>query len=226
VSATPGSYAFFDLDGTLISDASVIAFHRYRVERQGGGDAERLKAEFAAALADQYRRHVPRDEINAWFYRTYFRDVEVAHIRALASDWLAMRMTDPGFVKHGVVARLKDLRARGVGTALITGSFREIAQPLARHFSIDVCLCAPLEEIAGRYTGRLTAPPTIGAGKALAITQFLDGRGIAPAGCHGCGDDHTDIPYLGLLGNPAALASGTPELLAHADRHGWPLVHA
>ncbi|NRR33517.1 HAD-IB family hydrolase [Oxalobacteraceae bacterium] len=219
-------FAFFDLDGTLISDTSLLAFYRHYLSVEYPDSAEQRSADFAQALADRIASGIARDELNAWFYRNHFADLEVERIRALAQQWLAGRCADERFFKSGMVERVKAYRAQGVGTVLVTGSFREVVQPLAERFGIDACLCAPLEEVDGRYTGALTSRPMIGAGKRIAIEHFLAQHDVAPEYCSGYGDDHTDIAFLGSLGQPWALSSGTAELLAHARKSGWSVIEA
>lgn len=219
--AAPERYAFFDLDGTLISQASVIAFYRHYVEAEFPDRAARLWQEFHAAVTHMRAAGVPRDEINAWYYRQHLAQADVARLRVLAADWVDERWRDPAFVRHHVLEHARSHRAARVGTVLVTGSFRELVQPLAARLGIDAYLCAPLEERDGRYTGALTAPPTIGCGKWLAIEHFLREHGVAAHHCFGYGDDHSDIPFLERLGEPRVVAEATSELKAHAHSHGW-----
>lgn len=219
-------YAFFDLDGTLISEASVISFYHYYVERKFPRQAAQLSAQFRATLVEMIHSGVGREDMNAWFYKTHFHDVEVSHIRSWANAWLATRCPDPRFFKEPVLEAMQRCRAQGIGTVVITGSFREVVAPLVERFQADAYLCAPLEEVAGRYTGILTAHPMIGQGKALAITQFLAEHEIAAQDCYGYGDDHTDIDFLALLGKPTVLTSGTGQFLAHAKMQGWDTIEA
>jgi phosphoserine phosphatase len=83
---------------------------------------------------------------------------------------------------------------------------------------------APLEEQDGVYTGRLLGDAMIGAGKAHAVRAFLAARAIDPAACHGYGDDHTDIPFLEVLGHPTVVSTSTPRLREHAHARGWSLL--
>ncbi len=219
-------YAFFDLDGTLIADASVIAFYHYYIEREQPQQAPQLAAQFSTTLANKLRAGVARDAINAWFYQTHFCDLAVSQVQHLADDWLASRSADAQFFKQTVIDLLQSYRAQGIGTVLITGSFREVVAPLAQRFQADAYLCAPLVEEHGRYTGALHAAPMIGEGKAAAIRQFLAQHQVDAQDCIGVGDDHTDIPFLSILGTPMALASGTEALLAHAAQFNWGVINA
>lgn len=217
-------YAFFDMDGTLIADTSLITFYSYYLRTEFGARAAALGTEILQAVAAQRQAGIERDQLNAWFYERYFAGLQVSRLRDLAHGWLAAREADPGFFLAAMVSKVKAYQAQGVGTVLVTGSFREVVQPLATRLGIDVCLWAPLEEADGRYTGAMTGAPMIGAGKAAAVLTFLQQRHIAPRLCSGYGDDHTDIAFLSELGMPSALASGSPGLLAHARQFGWPVI--
>ena len=219
-------YAFFDLDGTLILDASVIAFYHYYIEREHPNQAPQLAAQFSTTLANKLRAGVARDAINAWFYQTHFCDLAVSEVDRLARDWLASRCADPQFFKQNVIDLLQSCRAQEIGTVIITGSFREVVAPLVQRFQADAYLCAPLVEQGGCYTGAMHAAPMIGQGKALAIERFLAQHQVDAQDCWGVGDDHTDIPFLAMLGKPMALASGTDALLAHAAKFNWGVIDA
>lgn len=220
------SYAFFDLDGTLISDVSVVAFLRFYLESEFPESAESRWVEFHTALSSMRYQGVARDKINAWFYHRYFTGIEIELVRHHAERWVEMRCRDTSFIKAEVFKALQEHREMGTGNVLVTGSFREIADPLAKRFGIDSYICAPLEEIDGRYTGRMTAAPTIGYGKWLAVDRFLTEHDVAPEDCLGYGDDHTDIPLLERLGQPFVIATGSAQLLAHANISGWNVLRA
>lgn len=217
-------YAFFDLDGTLIADTSLMTFYSYYLRAEFGARAPGLGKEILEAVTARRKAGIERDELNAWFYERYFAGLEAARLRELAQGWLAAREADAGFYQAALVARVHAYRAQGVGTVLVTGSFREVAEAVAARLGIAACLSAPLEEVDGRYTGAMTGAPMIGAAKAAAVLAFLRQRHVAPGQCFGYGDDHTDIDFLAVLGRPRALASGSPALLAHARRGGWPVI--
>lgn len=220
------AYAFFDLDGTLISEASVQSFFRFYLETETPQTAAACWQDFTQTMSSFLSAGKPRDEINAWFYRHHFAGVQISRIARLAAGWLELRCNNETFFKKETLEQLRLHGESGVPAVLVTGSFREVVAPIAASLGIETVLCAPLQEIDGRYTGALTGPPMIGDGKALAVERFLAERGVEPASCFGYGDDHTDIPFLERLGHPRALASGSVELLTHARRYRWAIVNA
>lgn len=200
-------YAFFDLDGTLISEASMVSFHRHRLLALGPTEGPAAWNGFQAEAARMRATQRSRATLNEWYYNTCFEDTDISALASLAVGWLAHR-------------------AQGMPVVLLTGSFREVVAPLAALFGASDFICAPLEEARGRYTGRLLGEPMIGEGKKAAIERFLQARGTDPALCHGYGDDDSDIPFLSALGHPKVLANGHADLLRHASAHGWARIGA
>ena len=219
-------YAFFDLDGTLISEASMVSFHRHRLLALGPTEGPAAWNGFQAEAARMRATQRSRATLNEWYYNTCFEDTDISALASLAVGWLAQRRQDPAFFVAEALECLKAHRAQGMPVVLLTGSFREVVAPLAALFGASDFICAPLEEARGRYTGRLLGEPMIGEGKKAAIERFLQARGTDPALCHGYGDDDSDIPFLSALGHPKVLANGHADLLRHASAHGWARIGA
>jgi hypothetical protein len=97
----------------------------------------------------------------------------------------------------------------------------DLAREIGAVLGVDHHLSAPLEEEAGRYTGRLTAAPTIGAGKVQAVERFLGAHVDCLARCYAYADDESDIPLLSCVGSPHVVATSSAALLARATREGW-----
>jgi HAD superfamily phosphoserine phosphatase-like hydrolase len=106
---------------------------------------------------------------------------------------------------------------------MVSGSFPAVLTHLARRLGVRHLLATTLEVADGRYTGKILAPQTIGAGKALAIKQFLAGNGGHAEMCHAYGDDLSDLPMLEGVGHPTVVR-GDPALEAHAKAMGWRIL--
>ena len=220
-------YAFFDLDGTLIADASIPAFFKYYLNQESADNAKAIWAEFSQKFSDMCLQGISRDNINSWFYNTYFCSISIARVRELSQQWLNSYDLSQNFFKKKLINYLNAHIKNGIKVVLVTGSFREIVAAIGNIIHIDACLCAPLEEKDGYYTGRLTSEPMIGIGKRLAVEEFLCKNNISPQHCYGYGDDPTDIPFLDILGYPHALTSGDPRLLEYAHQASkWTIIDA
>jgi HAD superfamily hydrolase (TIGR01490 family) len=216
--------AIFDLDGTLLVGNSLLSFFRHYLAVERKGEADQAWQDFLAEVTALRASGLARMEQNAWFYRTRFCQLEIARIERLAVEWFSALCAQGTPFRPQLVQRLREHQRQGAHAMIATGSFREVTALIARELQIDTVVAAPLEELDGRYTGRLLAEPTIGAGKAAATLRALRQLGIAPAECAGYGDDHTDIPMLELVGFPHAVSRQSEILLAHAHEQAWPIL--
>lgn len=217
-------YAFFDLDGTIISDTSVTSFFEYylaRVDDAAGG--ERWK-QFERELSGLRRSGWKRQALNAWFYRKSIAGVDASLLGCLANEWLELRSSTAEFFNGGIVSRLREHIGQGVECVIVTGSFREIVHPIARKLGLRQWISAPLEETDGVYTGNLLASPMIGTGKRNAIRKFLRERSAQPERCYGYGDDISDIPFLEMLGKPSVVSGSSHAALHFARERGWDVI--
>jgi HAD superfamily hydrolase (TIGR01490 family) len=218
--------AFFDVDGTLWAEKSLLSFYRTYLDHEDPGSADRAWASFERDVERLQRAGVPREEQNRWFYRTRFAGLPVKRAAELARVWFAERSARSGFFLQAVMNRARSHVRQGDLVVLLTGSFREIVEPLAARIGTALMITAPLCVRSGRYTGELDGPPTIGAGKAVALAAFLDERGIDPASTFGYGDDVSDVPFLERIANPVAIVTGGVGEPAFATERGWEVLRA
>lgn len=213
--------AFFDVDHTLWNETSLLTFYEAFLRREHGTHGSSEWSGFLARVEAQRAAGTSREDLNAWFYRECFGGVEVERIDHVAKAWWQARATRPGFWVHSTLARLARHRDAGDDVVLVTGSFRELVAPLARHVGATATLAAPLEEAAGAYTGRLLGPPMIGAGKAAAVAAYMDARRLPRASAWGYGDDPTDIAFLEHTAHPVVIARAGSPMLEVARTRGW-----
>src|SRR6186713_678477 len=193
-----GSLIFSDVDETLIRTKSLFDFVRWGLE-----NGELLNEQHAAALdelRDMRRRGVDRVELNRLYYAKVLSGLEVAAVRSAAARWFGSVASRSEFYKREVVRVVDGLRARGAKLVLVTGSFSELVEPIARELFAHHAITAPLERQGGVFTGRLLASPTIGPGKAQAVERYAREAGVPLARCFALGDDVSDIPFLELAG--------------------------
>lgn len=206
--ATLGSRvsAFFDVDNTIWTEKSVISFYRYYLDCTTSDAAKQWEL-FTLEVGEKIAANTCRADLNAWFYQTHFKGIDRALLSSLASEWFRAQQQKEGFWIHAVLDRLATHQQQGHHIVLVSGSFWEVLEPLRAHVHATDILCAPLIENDGRYTGQLYDTPMIGAGKAHAVVTYMKSRNIDPRLSYSYGDDTSDIPFLGCVGNPTLVVS-------------------
>ena len=216
--------AFFDLDGTIVSDKSLISFYRVHLERRHATDWEPRWEEVLREIRRRMDCDVDRMVLNRWFYETYFSGLAIDAARAASRTWFERSLQRPDFFIRDVTQALFDHRSTGFGIVLVTGSFREVVAPIAEWLGADHALVAPLEEAAGVYTGRLSGEAMIGRGKFNAVRRYLSTINVPASDCYAYGDDRSDIPFLESVGHPVAVVSRSAPLNVDARERGWPIL--
>jgi HAD superfamily hydrolase (TIGR01490 family) len=218
-------YAFFDVDGTLLSLKSMLSFQEfyYRWESRPSremGEArwEHFRSRFAAIA----RTGKDRLFLNREFYRSFLGRRPEA-VRIAAEEWYLQQRRQPGLMIAPTRQALRAHQERGHVPVFVSGSLMEILVPVARELEVEHCLATRLEVHQGRYTGALEGGQMIGQGKADAIRVFLARQATSAEECFAYGDDFTDVPMLEAVGHPVAVI-GDPLLAEHARRHQWPTL--
>lgn len=210
-------FAAFDLENTLIA-SNVVESYAWLTTRRLDTD-ERVRFTLrtlreAPALLALDRRD--RGDFLRHFYRRY-EGRSAARMREdaweLFSD-LLLRKSFPAALR-----RVREHRALGHRTVLITGALDFVVEPLRPLF--DVVVCARLGETAdGRLTGELeTAPPT-GEARALTLAEFAAAEGLRLDEGVAYADSSSDLPMLEVVGHPVAV-NPEAKLAAIARKRGW-----
>lgn len=203
------SFAFFDVDDTLIRRKSMFDFFRFWA-LQWLDDAAVLEA-FDRDFAARRLRGDTREALNRAYY-SHFAGVRAQDLEAAGECWAQPYLEVPeNFFIASAVNELSRLKAEGIAPVFVSGSFYALLDPIARHLGVRHVLCAPLLFAPGGIlTGEIGHPQTIGKGKAEAIELFLDDQGVDPALCFAFGDDVSDIDMLACVGNPVVVGTDTP----------------
>jgi len=215
-------YAFFDVDGTVLSIKSMFSFHDFwyrRWNRVNGPAGSEEYEDVTAILRRLTDSEAPRELINRRYYES-FAGRSVDAVTACAQAWARSVLADPGLFVTEVIDELDGLRAKGVEPVFVSGSFKEVLEPVAEHLGVREVLATRLIQVDGKYTGRFEAPQTIGEGKAISIAEFLARRETRAADCWAFGDDVSDVPMLGAVGHPVAVI-GDRALASIARSRGW-----
>ena len=169
------AYAFFDVDETIIQTKSMFAFFEYWC-REWLQDADLLAA-FNAHFEKSRAACTTREETNRAYYR-FLSGVDPDKLAAAGERW-AQHVIDAGAFHTVTVSRLKELSKQGVVPVFVSGSFKEVLGPIAKHLKVKHILATKmLIGSDGAFSGEIGTPQTIGAGKALSVNQSW--RSMAP----------------------------------------------
>ncbi len=212
--------AVFDLENTLIASNVVESYAWLATRHLGPAQRARvvggLVAEAPRLLAIDRR---DRSDFLRSFYRRY-EGAPADRVRIdaveLWSDLLSLRAFPEG------LTRLREHRALGHATVLITGALDFVVEPLRPLF--DEIVCAELGEKDGELTGEMVSAPPTGEARALLTEELAAVRGLGREQIVAYADSTSDLPMLEAAGLPVAV-NPEAKLAAIARRRGWPIEH-
>jgi HAD superfamily hydrolase (TIGR01490 family) len=208
--------AVFDLEGTVVDTNLAL---QYLWVRSAGLRKAAWPKEFLSLAANvpKFLRAERRDrgEFIRVFLRRY-KGMPVARLQKVVSGGYGdtlLRHTLPA-----AVARIREHRAAGHRTVLVTGSIGILASPLAGLF--DEVIASTMHQKDGVLTGYLERPPLVDEARAAWLRQYAKANGFDLNQSYGYGDSHADLCWLELLGNPSAVNPDT-NLSREAQRRRW-----
>jgi HAD superfamily hydrolase (TIGR01490 family) len=213
--------AAFDLENTLIA-SNVVASYAWLATRRLPRDqrlrfAVRTLAEAPGLLALDRR---DRGDFLRHFYRRY-EDAPVAQIRTDSAELFSDLILAKSF--PAAIRRVREHRALGHRTVLITGALDFVIDPLRPLFDDIVCAALSVRP-DGTYSGELTEVPPTGEARAQAMFDFAAAEGLDLAESVAYADSASDLPMLEAVGFPVAVNPET-RLAAIARKRGWLVEH-
>jgi len=217
---TRSGAAFFDLDKTLVSRSSTLAFTRpfYRdglisrtamirgafaqaVFKRAGADHERM--ERIRIQASQLCRGWPADRVRE-IVRTNLDEIIVPHLYTEARSLVSGH------------------HAAGRDVIVVSASGHEVVDPIAALLGADTVIATQMVIADGRYTGDV-AFYAYGDAKAAKMRELAAERGYRLADSYAYSDSITDLPMLESVGHPAAV-NPDRALRRVAAARGWPVL--
>ena len=208
--------AAFDLENTLIASNVVSSYGWLATRRLPDEDRARLVLRTlwqAPAMLALDRRD------RSDFLRSFYRRYEHASVEELDHDAAEM-FSDLILTKAfpAGIRRVREHRARGHRTVLITGALDLVVEPLRPLF--DDIVAASLDHVDGRYTGTLRNVPPTGETRAQVLREYAEAEGLSLDQSVAYADSTSDLPLLEAVGFPVAVNPET-KLAALARRRGW-----
>ena len=212
----PPVLAVFDLDGTLLPSNVVSGLLSAR--RADGDAAGTARAAARALLRAPLWAATERSD-RPGFLRDVYRGYAGARLDALEA--LVDEELTAGVLARcspAALRRVREHRAAGHRTVLVTGAVRPLTRPLAPLF--DDVLAVDLETVDGVCTGHLAAPPLVGEARAAWVRDLAHRLGADLSASAAYADSLTDLPLLQAVGRPVPV-SPDAQLLSAARRARW-----
>ncbi|MGL4174036.1 MAG: HAD-IB family hydrolase [Actinomycetota bacterium] len=214
-----GVLAVFDMDGTLMSSNVVETYLWLRLpELDSAGRFREV-----AALLRQMPAYVGAERRDrGGFLRAVYRRYAGADLHEL--DALVDEVVTPHVLERfsaAAVRRVREHRAAGHHTILLTGAVRPLTRPLAPLFDHVVAAELAVDD-RGRATGFLAAPPLVGESRAAWLVRYAQLHGYDLNRSYGYADSHSDLPMLRAVGKPTAVSPDIP-LYRAARATRWPV---
>jgi alcohol-forming fatty acyl-CoA reductase len=209
--------AAFDLENTLIASNVVDSYAWLATRRLPAADrvrfALRQAAEGPSLLALDRK---DRSDFLRFFYRRY-EDAPADLLAEDADELLSQLIITKSFPAG--IRRVREHRAQGHRTMLITGALSFIVEPLRPLF--DEIIAAEMTRTAdGRFTGELAVVPPTGETRAQILSDYCIAEGLRMEEAVAYADSTSDLPLLEAVGFPVVVNPET-RLAAIARKRGW-----
>jgi fatty acyl-CoA reductase len=209
--------AVFDLEGTIHTSNVVESYIWARA-------AHVRRSRWPVELADLARamptllaaERRDRGEFIRSFYRRYKGASHQSLVEVVEESVgeLILQRTSPAALR-----RIREHRALGHRTLLITGALEVYIAPLAPLFD-EIIGATLVIDGNGRYTGDLERPPLVGEARAAWLRRYAARTGVDLWESYAYADSYSDLPLLEAVGNPVAV---NPDVALYraARRNGW-----
>lgn len=216
----PASAAFFDLDKTIISRSSTLAFgpsfYRHglitRADVIRGGIAQ---LRFRLSGADHQRMEKIRDQVSATcrgWPAERVSEIVTRHVCDLIMP----------LVYAEALTLLATHRRAGQDVVIASTSGLEVVAPIGRLLGAESVIATRMKVADGRYTGEVEFY-AYGEAKAARVRTLAAERGYSLPHCYAYSDSVTDLPMLEVVGHPTVV-NPDRALRRIAGRRGWPVL--
>ena len=207
--------AAFDLENTLIA-SNVVESYSFLASRRLPDDE---RARFTLDMMRQGPGLLALDRRDRGdFLRHFYRRYEGADAERIRADaWELFSLLLAKSFPAGI-RRVREHRALGHRTVLITGALDFVVEPLRPLF--DDVVCARLAERDGLLTGEMIDAPPTGEARAIVIADYAAAEGLLLSESVVYADSASDLPMLEAVGHPVAV-NAEPKLAAIARKRGW-----
>jgi HAD superfamily hydrolase (TIGR01490 family) len=214
-------YVFSDVDETLIRFKSMLSFmsvflFECHYDESYKYSEKRIELNTIVELLQD--PNISREALNRRFY-DIFQGISQNTLQKAAFDWIHSHIKNNTFFIDSTLEAFKEHQKNGAKIVLVSGSFRELLEPIQLFVKADHLICSELELKDAVYTGQLLKQ-VIGEGKWTGILNYIGGKNIELSSCYAYGDHHSDICFMEKVGHPV-LVGGSPEMKQIARLRNW-----
>lgn len=212
--------AFFDLDRTLISGASIFPF---ALEAWRAGlvtNREIASWALSAASFKLFGEDPSRPEQIRGQFLGKVSGISVTQLQEVGRELLPKLVAS---VRPESRKLVKMHAEAGRDTWIVSASPQEIVAPLADALGMTGAIGTQGKVVDGHYTDELERPFVYGEGKAQAVATLAGEKSYDLQLCYAYSDSASDLPMLKLVGHPVTVnPDGHLEEVAY--EFGWPIV--
>jgi HAD superfamily hydrolase (TIGR01490 family) len=212
--------AFFDLDKTIISRSSTLAFGPPLYSRGLINFGDALRSAFwqlAFRLGGVGHRRMERA-------RAQVSELCRGWPAGLISEIVSQHLDE--LILPNVCAEAEALlaahRAAGEDIIIVSTSGQEMVGPIGTVLGAAEVIATRMRVADGCYTGEMEFY-AYGEAKASRVRELASARGYRLAGCFGYSDSITDLPLLEVVGHPRVV-NPDRALRRVARQRGWPVL--
>jgi len=218
--------AFFDLDGTLFTGhvwRALADHHRsqhthrlhltiYLMAHMGLWGLHRARLVSEQAAYGAWVRHM------SWLMAGFGVERGREIFRRICDEAVVPQL------RPDTMELLRQHQADGHAVVLVSGTFQEMLEVIARRLELQGAVGTRLQARNGRYTGGIVEPACFGGGKLARVREYLaEHPNIELPASFAYGDSIYDLPLLEAVGHPTVVYPDT-RLAAIAGRRQWPIV--
>lgn len=212
----PETAAFFDLDRTLLSGFSAIAFFQHRL--LSGRMSPRELVESVAAATSFGMGKIGFSALVTGAAAA-FRGFSEQALMEIGEEIFEKQLAKEIYPESRALVEAH--QHQGHTVAIVSSALPHQVEPVARALGIPHVLCTHLETRNGAFTGRVVKPTCYGEGKAFYARELAQKLGCDLGRSYFYSDSHEDLPLFEIVGKPRPL-NPDRTLSEVAQARGWP----
>lgn len=211
--------AIFDLDSTLLDDASGRLFARYlRREKRLQEFIRRRDMPLLAAVITAYQLGLLNATRAAQQTAKVVAGLQVDYFWQTVRTWFDVMLVN--HITDGGRDAVAWHAAQGHTMLICSASSQFSVRPVAEHLKIPHYICSEWLTSGDRLTGGVRLPIVYGEGKVLYVRRWAEQFNIDLRNSYFYTDHISDRPLLELVGNPVAVTPDS-DLLRLSTERGW-----